>query len=141
MGASDFWNEGEGKTAREVFAKVRAQVEAEEGRRPYSGNITEKSDFTMVTDSNASVLGKARKYVEERKAEGLDEWGQREVERLEKDIAAFEKEPTPSKLAGLLIDIQDERYEQKHGPALCVVLGEGKAPGTKRFAFFGIASS
>jgi hypothetical protein len=48
MGASEFYNFGFGKTAKEAFGLVVEQAQYDHGHSGYSGTIAEKHTFTMI---------------------------------------------------------------------------------------------
>lgn len=48
MGASDFSCRAKGKSAREAFARARAEAQYERGHGGYTGTIAEKHEFVLI---------------------------------------------------------------------------------------------
>jgi len=138
MGASEFINVAEGKTADEAFKKLVAQAQWEHGHGGYSGTIAEKQSFVEF----ARPKGMRRdKVIEAVRALG----GYALPDALRPAINFGRSEDYQQAIAEvydgkggypkLRIAAMFEVYDDKWGPALAIQLRKGE------YLFAGFASS
>lgn len=77
MGASDFSNDGYGKTAHQAFHNVVDHAAWEHGHGGYTGTIAEKTAFVMVgkVKTNAEAYALADQLMRARDPRIDDKWG------------------------------------------------------------------
>lgn len=78
MGAEQFIEESDGKTAKEAFFKAVEQALYDYGHRGYTGTIAEKDSFVMIplpTSDCRSPRAYAQKLIDEGDARIDDKWG------------------------------------------------------------------
>ena len=123
MGASEFSNIAEGKTADEAFKKLVKQAQWEHGHAGYSGTIAEKrsiSEFKRPKGMRRATVIKAV----------------RDLGRIGyKDDGTYCDEDVQATYPKLPIGAMYECYEDKWGPALAIELKTGE------YLFAGWASS
>ena len=123
MGASEFINVAEGKTADEAFKKLVEQAQWEHGHAGYSGTIAEKRSIAEFSRPK----GMRRATVIE---------AVRALRRIMHDDDGDPKtDAVQAKYPKLPIGAMFEVYDDKWGPALAIQLRKGE------YLFAGFASS
>tara|TARA_R100001244_G_scaffold8436_2_gene10611 strand:- start:1353 stop:1724 length:372 start_codon:yes stop_codon:yes gene_type:complete len=123
MGASEFINVAEGKTADAAFKKLVEQAQWEHGHAGYSGTIAEKRSIAEFSRPK----GMRRATVIE---------AVRALRRIMHDDDGDPKTaPVQAKYPKLPIGAMFEVYDDKWGPALAIQLRKGE------YLFAGFASS
>ena len=123
MGASEFINVAEGKTADAAFKKLVEQAQWENGHGGYSGTIAEKRSIAEFSRPK----GMRRATVIE---------AVRALRRIMHDDDGDPKTaPVQAKYPKLPIGAMFEVYDDKWGPALAIQLRKGE------YLFAGFASS
>ena len=123
MGASEFYVVASGKTAQDAFRAARDAARGDsEGEEGYSGTIYEKDYFVMVDDKPEAVAARVRAKMPESSDRA------RRLEQL------ADPKKAARAVAGALVDLEDQRIDEKTGPAGCIPMGEN------RYLFFGWAS-
>ena len=90
MGGCTFITSGEGKSAQEVFDKLKKQAQYDYGHSGYTGTIAEKDSFTMI-DFPVNTLANEK-----------------------------ERKPIVLYFINKMIDEGDPRIDDKWGPAGCI---------------------
>jgi len=159
MGACDFYDVVEGKTAQEAFQKAVEEARYESGQGGYTGTIAEKGGygFKMIRDSGPVVRERMKNALREAKADlkkvakgaKLPDkyWGEEDIastiRSFQAQIEKFPRTLTPMDIATSLMFLEDKRVRDKWGACGCIDM-DPKLTGKrkpKRFLFFGLASS
>lgn len=160
MGASTFVTIAKGKTADQAFEAARAEALYEHGHGGYTGSIAEKSDFVMIRDDGRALTARLtqaigvlreqlRKVRSGERTSLIEREGSkaRAIETLRAKIARLTEikkrcraRMSAEQVADVLIDLEDDRIEDKWGPAGCID-ATPKKKRDKEFVFFGWASS
>jgi hypothetical protein len=160
MGACDFYEVAQGKTAREAFQRAVEDAQYESGHGGYTGTIAEKGGdgFKMIRDSSAQVRARMKEALKETK-EDLKRvkkggevprekyWDQGDIENhircLQDRIKSFPRTLTPMDIAHALMFLDDKRIRDKWGACGCIDMTPKLTGKRKRksFLFFGLASS
>jgi len=87
MGGTDFYTVGEGTTIDAAFRIAIEEAQYQTGHGSYSGTISEKTEFTLIPDSEWKGKFKpgayARKLVDEDDERVADKWGPAGAIKLE----------------------------------------------------------
>ena len=123
MGASEYMNIAQGKTAKEAFDKLVAQAQWEHGHGGYSGTIAEKQSFVEFTRPKGMRRATVIEAVRDLAKIHYDDDGDPKTDAVQ---AKYPKLP---------IGAMFEVYDDKWGPALAIQLRKGE------YLFAGFASS
>ena len=90
MGACDFFDVGEGSTAKEAFHKLLEHALYTEGHGGYSGTIAEKYEFVMIDLPNGKeAYDYAEELMDEDDPRISDKWGPAGCIKMEKGKYLF----------------------------------------------------
>ena len=129
MGASHFYAEAVGETARKAFHTAVENALDYHGRGGYTGSIAEKNDFVVLTVPPSQDHSRKQWCRVVQNAETFYEETQQQVKaRMQKAFPDL----TPREIVQAIRD--NSKVSDKWGPAGCVALGKN------RYAFFGWAS-
>jgi len=129
MGASDFYAEAVGETARKAFHTAVENALDYHGRGGYTGSIAEKDNFVMlIVPSSQDHSRKQWCRVVQDAETFYGETPQQAKARMQKAFPDLTAHDTTQAMR------DNSKISDKWGPAGCVALGKN------RYAFFGWAS-
>lgn len=167
MGAYDFTSTATGKNPGDAFSAAREQALYDYGHAGYTGTIAEKYEYVFIDDSWKDLKARFVRELKEAQAavkaavggsgnESSREYHKRAYEskdvylkrlRFKVNELRALRDKCKARMSGyekadILMEVSDDRINDKWGPAGCIEVAKVKGRrGVREYIFFGWASS